>query len=78
MEKTDKKLDILYCFKFTKLISTLCWGLALLFVTNVKANITTISDEETELYLADIIKPIFKVAGITFDRNKIFIVELCG
>ena len=36
---------------------------------------TIISDEETELYLQDLLKPIFKSAGIPFNRNKIFIVQ---
>ena len=34
-----------------------------------------ISDEETELFLADILKPIYKTAGIPFHRDKVFLVQ---
>lgn len=37
--------------------------------------IRLISDEETEAFLADIISPLFKAAGVKFYRNNIFIVE---
>lgn len=36
---------------------------------------TLISDDETQTFLANIIKPIFEVAGISFDKNKIFIIN---
>lgn len=36
---------------------------------------TLISDVETEIYLHKLISPIFKTAGITFDKNKIFIIQ---
>lgn len=75
MEKVDKKLRKRHYFVVTKLISTLLTGLALLFATNVKAGLQTISDEETEQYLTTLIQPIFKTAGIPFNQNKIFIVE---
>ena len=38
-------------------------------------NIKLISDEETEAFLAEIIKPLFKAAGIKFYRHNLFIVE---
>ncbi len=34
-----------------------------------------ISDEETELFLADILRPIYKSANIPFNRDKVFIVQ---
>lgn len=33
------------------------------------------TDEETELFLAEILQPIYKAAGIRFYRNSVFIVE---
>ena len=38
-------------------------------------SIRLISDEETELFLADILRPIYKAVNIPFNRNKVFIVE---
>ena len=37
--------------------------------------IRLISDEETEDFLAQIIKPLFQAAGVAFNRNDIYIVE---
>ena len=37
--------------------------------------IRLISDEETESFLADIVKPLFEAAGVKFYRNNIFIVD---
>lgn len=74
VEKTYKKLrKVSHCF--LRPISLFTVGLVLFFATSCFANLTIISDEETELYLQDIIRPIFQVAGIPFDRNKIYIVE---
>ncbi len=39
------------------------------------AQISIISDEETEQYLSGIIRPLFQQAGIPFNRNKIYIVN---
>ena len=74
MEKINKKLGLLSRSNKQKLIP-LFLGLALLFATNTNANIITISDEETETFLATIIKPIFDKAGIPFYRNNVFIIE---
>ena len=38
-------------------------------------NLRLISDEETEQYLANIIKPLYEKAGLSFYRNNIFIVD---
>lgn len=59
-----------------RLMNGVCLTLAvlLLSLSDVSA-LNLISDEETELFLADIIKPIFKSAGVPFNRNNIFIVN---
>jgi len=77
VEEADKKLGKLVLFYTMRLISAFWLGLALLFFTcnDVYAVIKTISDEETELYLEKLIQPIFEVANISFNRNKIFIIE---
>ena len=38
-------------------------------------NITLISDAETQKYLADIVRPLFKAANLAFDSNKIYVVR---
>ena len=38
-------------------------------------DITLISDAETQNFLAEIVRPLYKAAGISFDANKIFIVR---
>ena len=74
MEKTYQKL--IWCFyRHFKIIPLLIAGLLLFSPTQSFAGMTIISDEETELYLQDILKPIFKAAAIPFDRNKVFIVQ---
>ncbi len=68
---------------FTKLNNIsrrLAAGIFLLsaFLLPVKTEAQTIkliSDEETELFLADILQPIYKAAHIPFKRNNIYIVE---
>ena len=37
--------------------------------------LSLISDEETELFLQKITRPLFKAAGVPFDRNKLHIVN---
>ncbi|MBQ8465904.1 MAG: M48 family metalloprotease [Alphaproteobacteria bacterium] len=74
MEKTYQKLKNILTGRYT-LIPLLTAGLLLLFSPNASAGMTIISDEETELYLQDILHPIFQAANIPFDRNKIFIVQ---
>lgn len=49
--------------------------LAFLPFKEAYAQISIISDEETEQYLAQVLRPIFKTAGIPFNRNKIYIVN---
>ena len=75
MEKTHQRL----VFNFGKLYKGLICGLvllsALLPFDAVAREIKLISDEETEQFLASIISPLFKAAGITFYRDNIFIVE---
>lgn len=48
------------------------------FLTSASAraeSIRLVTDEETELFLAEILQPIYKAAGIRFYRNSVFIVE---
>lgn len=46
------------------------------FLPHAKAEgISLISDEETEQFLAHVLQPIFKSAGIPFNRNNIYIVN---
>ncbi len=73
MEKTYKGLKYLEKWIVTGLFSGVFLLAALL---PCKAQeIKIISDEETEQFLAEIIKPLFDAAGIKFYRNNIFIVE---
>lgn len=46
-----------------------------LFCGPARAEITLISDAETQKYLADVVRPLYKAAGLAFDANKIFIVR---
>lgn len=73
MEKTHQKLKKPWLLQ--KLIPLLFAGLVILFSTSANAGLVIISDEETELYLQSIIEPLFKSAGIPFNRNNIYIVQ---
>ena len=77
MEKTYQKLNLIKIPQFIKrLMNGVCLTLAVLLLSFSEAfALNLISDEETELFLADIIKPIFKSAGVPFNRNNIFIVN---
>ena len=74
MEKTDKRLKSNFLF-FKRLICSLVLLLAFLACSDAKAAINLITDEETEQYLAGVLRPIFKAAGIPFKRNNIHIVD---
>lgn len=75
MEKTDQKLAPRRLSKKLRLIFGILLLLAFLPFKAAQAQISIISDEETEQYLAQILQPIFKNAGIPFNRNKIYIVN---
>ena len=47
----------------------------LAFMSSNALAISLISDEETELFLQKITAPIFKAAGLPYNRNKVFIVN---
>lgn len=50
--------------------------LAILAYSSVQAQaISLISDEESEIFLQKITQPLFKAAGIPYNRNKVFIVN---
>ncbi len=74
MEKTDKRLKS-HFLSFKRLICSLTLLLAFLACYDAHAAINLISDEETEQYLAGVLRPIFKEAGIPFNRNNIHIVD---
>ena len=64
--------------KAYRLVFLLFWILGMTFsvVPSVhSAELSLISDAETQNYLAKIIKPLFKAAGLPFDENKIMIVN---
>ena len=75
MEKTNQRL----VFNFKKMFKGLIGGLVLLSALlpfETKAHeIKLISDEEIEQFLAEIIAPLYKVAGIPFYRNNIFVAD---
>lgn len=75
MEKAHQRIAYLMN-KITKRLAGVFF-LALVFLSfGARADeIRIISDEETEQFLADIIRPLFKAANIPFNRNNIFIVE---
>lgn len=77
MEKTDKKLNTRTFCPFHKwLMRRFILPLAILAYSSVQAQaISLISDEESEIFLQKITQPLFKAAGIPYNRNKVFIVN---
>lgn len=77
MAKTDKKLGTENFPQLLKrLMKSVCLSLAVLILfAQTAAALNIISDEETETFLAEITRPLFKSAGIAFNRNNIFIVN---
>ena len=51
--------------------------LAAVLVVNVfaKSSPSLISDDETQTLLAEIVKPLYKAAGVSFNQDKIYIVN---
>lgn len=77
MEKTDKKLIASAFRSFRKwLMRRIILPLAILACSLVQAQaISLISDEESEIFLQKITQPLFKAAGVPYNRNKVFIVN---
>ena len=77
MEKTDKKLNTrMFCPFHKWLMRRFILPLAILAYSSVQAQaISLISDEESEIFLQKITQPLFKAAGIPYNRNKVFIVN---
>ena len=75
VEKAHQRL--VCCFNlFQRLISGLMPLLAFLVCTPAYAqNISLVSDEETEQLLGKITEPLFRAAGVSYDRNNIYIVN---
>ena len=42
------------------------------FKTALSQGLTLISDTETENYLAKVVQPLFKAAGVSFNANNIY------
>lgn len=77
MEKTDQKLNTRTFCPFHKwLMRRFILPLAILAYSSAQAQaISLISDEESEIFLQKITQPLFKAAGIPYNRNKVFIVN---
>lgn len=77
MEKTDQKLNTRTFRPFHKwLMRRFILPLAILAYSSAQAQaISLISDEESEIFLQKITQPLFKAAGIPYNRNKVFIVN---
>ena len=76
MEKAHKRLKLSYKNNIIKRLVSGIFLLAAFWTFEVQSSeIKLISDEETETFLAKIIQPLFKSAGIPFTRNNIFIVD---
>jgi len=58
-----------------KLFAGFTLATVLIFDCCAQRGPSLISDDETQTFLANIIRPLFNVAGISFDENKIFIVN---
>lgn len=67
VEKTNRLIRHIFVLLFI----SLCAGIPL----NKAQGLTLISDTETENYLTQIAKPLFKAAGVNFNQNNIFIVS---
>lgn len=75
MEKINQKLTGSKKNTVSRLIIGFWLILAFLPLRDALGQMSIISDEETEQYLAKVIRPIFQTAGIPFNRNKIYIVN---
>lgn len=75
MEKINQKLTSSKKNTVSRLIIGFWLILAFLPLRDALGQMSIISDEETEQYLAKVIRPIFQTAGIPFNRNKIYIVN---
>ena len=71
MEKTHRliKKNIL------KLFAGYIMATVLVFDCLAKQSPSLISDDETHTFLVNIIRPLFNAAGVTFDKNKIYIIN---
>lgn len=56
-----------------KILSVLL--LTILFVSNASAQPSVLTDDETQTFLEDVIKPIFNVAGVPYNPEKIHILN---
>ncbi len=77
VEKTDKKLKLpKFRFSHQWLMRRFFLPLAILACSFAQAQaISLISDEESEIFLQKITQPLFKAAGVPYNRSKVFIVN---
>ncbi len=69
VEKTYRLIRKIYFLCFLSLCA------AFPFKTALSQGLTLISDAETESYVAKVVQPLFKAAGVNFNSNNIFIVS---
>ena len=75
MEKTYQRLNLKF---IKKVVVNNLLAIALLIANYNLATaqqISLISDEETEILLSKITKPLFEAAGIKYNRNDVYIVN---
>ena len=76
MEKNNKRLVSILNFNIKKLLVGVCLSTAFLFFSASKTfALSLIFDEETNDFIYDISRPLYNYSQITFDKNKIFIVN---
>jgi len=76
VEKTYQRLTCRFISVVKRLINGILPLLAFLAYTPAYAqNISLISDDETEQLLNNIVKPLFKAAGVSYNPNNIYIVN---
>ncbi len=77
VEKTYQLILTSFVFKLCKKLVWIFCSLPvfLLPFSSHAETLRLISDEETEQFLADILKPLYQSAGIAFSRNNVFLVD---
>ena len=76
VEKVNQRI-VSFLFNLKRLSGRFFLSLAFctIFTTSAQAQISLISDEETEQMLAKIIRPLFQKAGVAYHRNHVYLVD---
>ena len=76
VEKVNQRI-VSFLFNLKRLSGRFFLSLAFctIFTTSAQAQISLISDEETEQMLAKIIRPHFQKAGVAYHRNHVYLVD---